>query len=323
MVNECDYSDCEKHKRLGESLKGPALEVIQAVQETNSDASPQDYLKALENNFGSTESGENLYFHFRATCQQTGEKLSDFLRCLERLLRKAVQKGGLESFKANRARVEQLIRGAHPNDLKIVYLRLRERQEDPSSFLTILSEIRNEEEQEAVRHPVDVSVRTVQPAQGPTMACTELVGLKNQIRILEEGMISLMNQVNPASEEPSEGRVRESAPPRSKSAVHRELETELWKQVQELKQDVASLKVDPMVTDKTEILHSQHKAKSESGGTGQWRRPQKTSGWVSFCFQYGKNGHMAAKCDAPENTQLVIKKFTQFTRTQRNSNGAQ
>ncbi|XP_041125809.1 paraneoplastic antigen Ma1 homolog [Polyodon spathula] len=65
MVQECDCSSREKRKRIGESLKGPALEIIQAARDANPDASPMDYLEALEHTFGTPESGEDLYFAFR------------------------------------------------------------------------------------------------------------------------------------------------------------------------------------------------------------------------------------------------------------------
>lgn len=82
MIDECDCS--EKEKRIVESLKGPALEIIQAVRCNDPGASPEDYLTTLENVFGISESGENLYFTFRSMQQKPGERLSDFLRRLKK-----------------------------------------------------------------------------------------------------------------------------------------------------------------------------------------------------------------------------------------------
>lgn len=41
-LDECDCSAKEKRKRIVESLKGPAFEIIQAVQCNNADARPED-----------------------------------------------------------------------------------------------------------------------------------------------------------------------------------------------------------------------------------------------------------------------------------------
>uniref|UniRef100_A0A8C5G1B2 Uncharacterized protein n=1 Tax=Gouania willdenowi TaxID=441366 RepID=A0A8C5G1B2_GOUWI len=84
LVDEGECSDKEKQRRILESLKGPALEIIQAVRMTQPDASPCDYIEAIESIFGTAESGEELYLSFQALHQQPGECMSDFLRRLER-----------------------------------------------------------------------------------------------------------------------------------------------------------------------------------------------------------------------------------------------
>ncbi len=91
--------------------------------------------EALESTFGTPVSEEDLYFAFRGLQQQSGEKLSDFLRRLERSLTKVVQKGGLPGHRANHARIDQLIRGTADSDLMLLQLRLRERQDKPFYIL--------------------------------------------------------------------------------------------------------------------------------------------------------------------------------------------
>ncbi len=88
MLDECDGTVKEKKKRIVESVKGPAFEIIQAVRCNDTDARPEDYLAALENAFGITKSGEDLYFAFRSMQQKSGERLSDYLRRLEKALSK-------------------------------------------------------------------------------------------------------------------------------------------------------------------------------------------------------------------------------------------
>lgn len=103
-----------------ESLKGPALEVIKAVRLSEPDVTPEKCLEALESAFGLAESGDDLYFTFRLPQQQPGEKLSDFLRRLERCLSRVVQRGGLPASDMDKARIEQLLKGAVDADLMLI-----------------------------------------------------------------------------------------------------------------------------------------------------------------------------------------------------------
>uniref|UniRef100_A0A3P9MNG2 Paraneoplastic antigen Ma1 homolog n=1 Tax=Oryzias latipes TaxID=8090 RepID=A0A3P9MNG2_ORYLA len=151
MVDEYEYTDREKKRRIVESLKGPALEIIQAVRMSNPDATHMDYIEVLESTFGTVESGEELYFTFKALHQKPNECLSDFLLRLERTLNKVVKRGGLNVHEVNKARLEQLIKGATESDIMLLNLNLRERRSDPPSFLSLLKEIREEEEHELAR----------------------------------------------------------------------------------------------------------------------------------------------------------------------------
>uniref|UniRef100_A0A672JW03 PNMA family member 2 n=1 Tax=Sinocyclocheilus grahami TaxID=75366 RepID=A0A672JW03_SINGR len=148
MVEESDCSDKERRRRIMESLRGPALAIIKAARVTTADLKPEQCLEAIESAFGSAESGEELYIAFRLMQQQPSEKLSDFFKRLEQALTKVIQRGGLSVAAANRVRVEQLLRGAVAADLMLVNHKLRERKENPPSFLELLSEIRSEEEYE-------------------------------------------------------------------------------------------------------------------------------------------------------------------------------
>uniref|UniRef100_A0AAQ4QQ06 PNMA family member 2 n=1 Tax=Gasterosteus aculeatus aculeatus TaxID=481459 RepID=A0AAQ4QQ06_GASAC len=151
MVEESECSAKEKRRRIMECLKGPALAVVKAVRTADPEVSPARCLEAIESAFGSAETGEDLYFAFRLLQQQPKERLSDFLRRLELSLTKVVRRGGLPPGRVDRARVEQLLRGAVHSDMMLVQLKLRERKADPPTFLELLSDIRNEEEYESSR----------------------------------------------------------------------------------------------------------------------------------------------------------------------------
>ncbi|XP_030586821.1 paraneoplastic antigen Ma1 homolog [Archocentrus centrarchus] len=112
MIEEYDWPDKEKKMRIMESVKGPALEILQAVRFNNPEATPQGYVDVIENTFDTPETGEELYFSYRMLCQHPGEKLSEFLRRMERSLNKVVKKGGLSPTSIDKARLDQLIKGA-------------------------------------------------------------------------------------------------------------------------------------------------------------------------------------------------------------------
>lgn len=60
MIEESDLPDREKRLKIMESVKGPALEILEAVRFNSPDATPIEYLDVIECTFGSTETGEEL-----------------------------------------------------------------------------------------------------------------------------------------------------------------------------------------------------------------------------------------------------------------------
>lgn len=146
LVEEGECSVKEKRRRILESLKGPAFEIIQAVRLTQ----PHEYIEAIESIFGTVESAEELYLSFRALHQRPDESLSEFLRRLERSLVKVVQGGGLSVSAANSARLEQLIRGS-TSEIMLLQLKIRERISNPPTFLNLLREVMEEEGRQSAR----------------------------------------------------------------------------------------------------------------------------------------------------------------------------
>ncbi|XP_021336988.3 paraneoplastic antigen Ma1 homolog [Danio rerio] len=183
MISECECSEKEKRRRIVESLKGPALEIIKAVRMSCPDAEALKYVEALESTFGSSESGEDLYFAFRLLRQCPGESLSAFLRRMEKSLTKVIQKGGLTSANADKARVEQLIRGAVESDMMLLQLRLRERKENPPTFLSLLNEVREAEEIEATRRKITATAKPIH-LQEESICPTVVHELKAEIQEL-------------------------------------------------------------------------------------------------------------------------------------------
>ena len=127
------------------------MEIIKAVRWSNPDASCMEYIQAIDNTFGSTESGEDLYLSFKSLYQKPNERLSEFLRRLEKSLSKVIRRGGLPGNTGNRARLDQLIKGAVESDLMLIQLNLRDKRDNPPTFLDLLKEIREAEDLEAAR----------------------------------------------------------------------------------------------------------------------------------------------------------------------------
>uniref|UniRef100_A0A6I8QMM5 CCHC-type domain-containing protein n=1 Tax=Xenopus tropicalis TaxID=8364 RepID=A0A6I8QMM5_XENTR len=141
-------SDMEVWKRITESLKGPASDLIYSLRMSNPAATASDYFTALENAFGSLETGEDLYF----------QKLSDYFYCLEKLLQKCKHHKGLDGKSENRTRLEQVIRGAVYEELLILQLKVKDRLENPPDFPQLLREVREEESKRSAREQSKVCV---------------------------------------------------------------------------------------------------------------------------------------------------------------------
>lgn len=58
-----------------ERLRDPAMQIIQALKESQPVAMVQDYLATLENVYSSTDSCEDLYYHFCHTYQDSQPKM--------------------------------------------------------------------------------------------------------------------------------------------------------------------------------------------------------------------------------------------------------
>lgn len=289
MLDEYDGSVKEKKKRIVESVKGPAFEIIQAVRYNDADARPEDYLAALENAFGITKSGEDFYFAFRSMQQKSGERLSDYMRRLEKALSKAVQKGGLPPTSRDRARAEQLLRGAaSDSDILLLQLRLKERLRNPPSFMELLSEIRVEEDQKVTRRNLTTGAHTVRAAEDSTVHSAEVDCLKSQVKALEARVQQLS--------------VKEKPP-----VFHVDPE------VQSLKEQVASLQLLNQLREQSAMQETPRERDHHRFRTKQPFKPKKSNntddGRSVFCYRCGEDGHITKNCSGTDNPAKVISKL--------------
>lgn len=248
IIEEYDRPEREKKMRIMESVKGPALEILQAVHFNNPSATSMDYIDVLETTFGNPESGEELYFAFRMLCQHPNEKLSEFLRRIERVLNKVVQKGGLQSSGADKARLDQLIKGAIRSDMMILNLGLRDRRDSPPTFLELLNEIRLEEEHEAScrrLHPP----KAVYAKSATVTSDTELKDLKVEIHQLRAQVSELSSPAAMSSHLSTSTLL--SVPPAAENPEDKNVQA-LKKEVVKLRKQVSVMSVKPKYSPATE-----------------------------------------------------------------------
>ncbi len=304
MITECECSEKEKRRRVIESVKGPALEIIRAVRFSNPEADALQYLEALESTFGSSESGEDLYFKFRLMRQNSGELLSEFLRRIDKALNKVVERDGLSSRLVDKVRVEQLIRGAVHSDMMLLQLGLRERRERPPTFLSLLKEIRGAEENEAARHRVTAKATSIHSHEDG-VSSSVIHELKSEIQELKTHLCG--SEFNAVTTSSMMLKAKDKSFKRTENADNAEVR-ELRRQVQQLQQQLAVMSVSN-IQQSTTIPEQQHKSLSVSSRFTPTRHKEDY-----FCYRCGEDGHIATKCQAPPNADQVIQKLVRSLR---------
>lgn len=196
LLGEWQCADNIKKQRIVESLKGPAADIVRFLRVQKPAASAYDYMQALETAFGTTESPADLLMKFRHTCQDVGEKLSCYLLRLDKLLHCVFRKGGVTLSDMDRLRMEQVVRGALPQDMIALRLRMTHKLREPPSFSELLREVREEEDMLQSRNDVRGTVMSQSIFPFPTPASksecdSEVQQLKNEISVMKAEMISL------------------------------------------------------------------------------------------------------------------------------------
>jgi hypothetical protein len=217
MISEWQCTESAKKQRIVESLRGPAADIVRFLKVSSPSATANEYLAALETVYGTTESGPDLMARFRHTYQDSGEKLSAFLYRLDKLLHRALLKGGIEAAGINRARMEQLIKGALTNDMVALRIRMTHTLQDPPSFSQLMKEVREEEHWVAARENVKASVANVASPHVPVPP--ELHSLKKEVKELSTQVSQLLSvaTVTPASD-----RAPQKMPSQTKEAMNRD-----------------------------------------------------------------------------------------------------
>ncbi|XP_047594033.1 modulator of apoptosis 1 [Lutra lutra] len=143
MMKTWRVSDVEKRRRLLESLRGPAFDVIRVLKTDNPFITVAECLRALEQVFGVIDNPRELQIKYLTTYQKDEEKLSAYVLRLEPLLQKLVERGVIEKDVVNQARLDQVLAGAVCRTLR---RKLALPQGGPAPGLLQLLELIKEEE---------------------------------------------------------------------------------------------------------------------------------------------------------------------------------
>lgn len=146
MMKTWQVPDAEKRRRLLESLRGPAFDVIRVLKINNPFITVAECLQALEQVCGVIDNPRELQIKYLTTYQKDGEKLSAYVLRLEPLLQKLVERGAVEKDVVNQARLDQILAGAVHRTLR---RKLALPQDAPApGLLQLLALIKDEEAEE-------------------------------------------------------------------------------------------------------------------------------------------------------------------------------
>lgn len=110
-IKSWQVSDAEKRRRLLESLRGQAYDIIRVLKMSNPMITVPECLQTLEQVFGVIDNPRELQVKYLTTYQKDEEKLSAYVLRLERLLQTLVERGAIEREVVNQARLDQILAG--------------------------------------------------------------------------------------------------------------------------------------------------------------------------------------------------------------------
>ncbi|XP_067581031.1 paraneoplastic antigen Ma6F-like [Pseudorca crassidens] len=138
-------SERERRRRLVESLRGPALDLLRGLLAEDPELAAQDCLAALVQVFGNKDPRGSARLKFVTCAQRPQETLSAYVMRLEGLLQSALEKGAIHPAMADQARARQVLMRARLNDTLRDTLRRRRLMRRPPGFAEMLRLIQKTE----------------------------------------------------------------------------------------------------------------------------------------------------------------------------------
>uniref|UniRef100_A0A8C5WMQ6 Paraneoplastic antigen Ma-like C-terminal domain-containing protein n=1 Tax=Leptobrachium leishanense TaxID=445787 RepID=A0A8C5WMQ6_9ANUR len=143
-LDEWDVPEAQKKQRITESLKGPASEAVRNLKLSRKDCTALDYLNVLEEVFGQTEKAAELVYQYEHTYQRRGERMTEYMRRLDKILHQILLKKGAEPAEVDKIRIKQILRGSQPLDPVMMQLRSRAGNQE-LKYLELIRVVREEE----------------------------------------------------------------------------------------------------------------------------------------------------------------------------------
>ncbi|XP_063806659.1 paraneoplastic antigen Ma1 homolog [Pseudophryne corroboree] len=149
-IQHSEEWQCPEHirkQRVVESLRGPAMRVVQATRRSNPNATLREYIEALDFSFGTLEDVGDLLARLNSTYQNYGETLTQFIYRVDRLIYTIVDKGGLTADLVDERRLRQILKGALTNSPIAQKLRCTMTPTRPPTLNELVREVKLEEVQ--------------------------------------------------------------------------------------------------------------------------------------------------------------------------------
>ncbi|XP_068955596.1 paraneoplastic antigen Ma1 homolog [Petaurus breviceps papuanus] len=140
ILKQWKVNDMEKQKRLMESLKGRAFDLIHVLKLQTPDATVLECLQKLDKQYGGAETPQQAYVQFLTTFQRDREKPSEFVLRVDKLLQNLVVKGAVKPNEMDAVRLAQVSSGLLDNeDLQVQIIQLeKEKRQIPYEELMAL-----------------------------------------------------------------------------------------------------------------------------------------------------------------------------------------
>ncbi|XP_063797792.1 paraneoplastic antigen Ma2 homolog [Pseudophryne corroboree] len=198
QAEEWQCPDKIKRQRVVESLRGPAMGIIQAARRSNPNATLETYLEALDYAYGTMEDVGDLLSRLHHTFQESGEKLSAYVIRIDKLLYKIVEKKGITREEVDKSRMRQVLRGALTTDPVAQKLRCSGKREPPPGFNEILKEIKQEEVLIEMREKTVKKVKVIQTVNETSPLEEKILKLMEEQNKRIEQFIATQNSNNPS-----------------------------------------------------------------------------------------------------------------------------
>ncbi|XP_063794694.1 paraneoplastic antigen Ma1 homolog [Pseudophryne corroboree] len=206
-IQHSEEWQCPEHikkQRIVESLRGPAMGVIQATRRSKSTATLQDYIEALDFSYGTMEDVGDLLARLHRTYQEPGETLTQYIYRVDRLIYKIVEKGGIAKDTVDESRIKQVLKGALTNNPVAQRLRCTRTSGTPPSLTELVKEVKLEEVQIETREKTIKRIKAIISTLTPTVIDDRLFKLLEEQNKKIDQLIALQSQATTRPSWPSE-----------------------------------------------------------------------------------------------------------------------